>query len=129
MAKGLNMPRALEFRKQIVWVYTNDLEETSDYYGSMLGLRLERDEGTARIFGTCGQASIGVCQVFEDRVVQPAGGMITLVTDNVDGWYENLKDKGADLLGPPRRIDAFGVYGFFSRDPNGYVVEIQCFVE
>lgn len=121
------MPKPVQFDQQIVWVYTEDLETTCDFYGRLLGLELIRDEGTARIFRTVGQAAIGVCQAFEDRVVQPAGTMITLVNDDVDAWYADLKEKGADLLGPPRRLEAFGIYGFFARDPNGYVVEFQRF--
>lgn len=121
------MPKPTHFDQQIVWVYTDDVETTCEFYGGMLGLELIRDEGAAQIFRTAGQAAIGVCQAFEDRVVEPAGSMITLVTDDVDAWYADLEERGADLLGPPRRLEAFGIYGFFARDPNGYVVEIQRF--
>lgn len=121
------MPKPVQFDQQIVWVYTDDLDTTCEFYGHFLGLELARDEGTARIFTTAGQAAIGVCQAFEDRIVEPAGSMITLVTDDVDAWYAVLRERGADLLGPPQRLEAFGIYGFFARDPNGYIVEIQRF--
>ncbi len=123
------MPKLPEITQQITWVYTSNLEDTCAYYNRILGLELERDEGKARIFNAGEQASIGVCLAFEDRVVQPSGSMITLVTDDVDGWYSLLKDRGADLLGPPRHLDEFGVYSFFSRDPNGYMIEVQSFTD
>lgn len=121
------MPLRPDLKQQITWVYTHDLEGTCAYYHDVLGLELERDEGAARIFLTGGRAAIGVCLAFEDRVVEPAGGMITLVTDDVDGWYALLEARGAELLGPPERLEKFGIYSFFSRDPNGYVIEIQSF--
>ena len=88
------MPKALEIKQQISWVYTDDLDGTCNYYGNTLGLELARDEGSARIFRTGEKASIGVCLAFEGRVVQPAGGIITLVTDDVDEWYAMLRGKG-----------------------------------
>ena len=123
------MPHVPELKQQITWVYTNDLEGTCAYYHRVLGLELERDEGPARIFKVGGRAAIGVCLAIEGRVVQPSGGMITLVTDDVDEWYSILQEKGADLLGPPCRLEEFGIYGFFSRDPNGYVIEFQTFID
>jgi hypothetical protein len=31
--------------------------------------------------------------------------------------------------GPPERSDQFGVYCFFARDPNGYLLEFQTFLD
>ncbi len=76
---------------QISWVYADEPGPARRFYADILGLEMVRDEGTAQIFQTGEGAFIGLCQAFEDRVVQPAGGMITLVTDDVDGWYALLK--------------------------------------
>ncbi len=121
------MSRLPRLKQQITWVYTHDLEDTCAFYSDALGLELERDVEKARIFSVGGLASIGVCLAFEDRIVQPSGSMITFVTDDVDDWYADLKEKSVDLLGRPRRLEEFGIYSFFCRDPNGYVVEIQSF--
>ncbi len=115
--------------QQITWVYTEDLERTAAFYGGLLGLPVVRDEGAARIFRTGPSSFIGVCRAFEDRVVEPRGGMITLVTDGVDAWYARLEAAGATLRGPPERIEAFGIYSFFAEDPNGYVIEFQKFLD
>ncbi|WP_137701180.1 VOC family protein [Marimonas lutisalis] len=114
---------------QITWVYCDDLESTCAFYADTLGFMLVRDAGTARIFETTAGAMIGVCIAFEDRIVQPAGGMITLLTDDVDKWYAYLIEEGAALRGPPRELPQFGIYSFFCEDPNGYVIEFQRFVE
>jgi predicted enzyme related to lactoylglutathione lyase len=117
-----------EIEGQIVWVYTDDLQDTCIFYADVLGLELIRDEGAARIYRTSPSSSIGVCRAFDDRAVEPDGGMITFVSDDVDGWYTRLSEKGAQLRGPPRRLEEFGIYGFFAEDPNGYVIEFQKFL-
>ena len=111
---------------QITWVYTEDLHQSERFYRDVLGLECIRDEGRARIFRTVGDAAIGVCEIFKDRVVEPKGGMISLVTDDVDAWYRKLKQAGIDAE-PPHRLEQFGIYTFFAKDPSGYVIEFQQF--
>ena len=114
---------------QITWVYTDNLGQTSKFYEEILGLELVRDEGSARIFRVSSTAQIGVCTTFEDRVVEPKGGMITLVTDEVDEWYSLLTSRGVEIKNSPHVLEKFNVYTFFLEDPNGYVIEIQQFLE
>ena len=118
-----------KFDGQIAWVYCDDLDQTCAFYGGLLGLPLWRDAGAARIYQTGAGAMIGVCQAFADRVIQPAGGMITLLTDDVDGVYARLNAAGATLKGPPEVLPQFGIYSFFCLDPNGYTIEIETFLD
>lgn len=113
---------------QITWIYTEDTEASFRFWGEDLGLPLERDAGTARIYRTGKGARIGVCGVFGDRVVQPEGSMITLLTDDVDGWYDVLKARGVTLKGSPEVLKKFNIYSFFCEDPCGYLVEFQQFL-
>ncbi len=119
--------KILHLSRQISWVYTHDLEATAAFYRDGLGLECIRDEGGARIFATAAGAAIGVCQAFDDRVVEPAGGMISLVCDDVDGCYRKLVERGLAIDNPPHRLQQFGIYSFFVSDPNGYVIEFQQF--
>ena len=112
---------------QLSWVYSSDLERSHRFYGEILGLDLLRDEGSARIYSVNDGAAIGVCEAFEDRVVQPGGGMISLVTDEVDAWYQRLSQAGAKTLGEPHHLEKFGIYTFFTEDPDGYKIEFQQF--
>ncbi len=111
----------------ISWVYTEDLDKSASFYADVLGLECVRDVGGARIFATLEGAAIGVCRIYADRVVEPRGGMISIVTDEVDAWYQRLLDKGADITQPPHRLEQFGIYTFFVADPDGYVIEFQQF--
>ena len=117
----------LQISAQISWVYTRDLDVTTDFYARILELECSRDEGSARIFKTGDSAFIGVCEVFANRVVEPEGGMISIVTDDVDAWYRRLIDNGLEIDQPPQRLERFGIYSFFVKDPNGYVTEFQQF--
>ena len=119
---------ALGINTQISWVYTNEPDSTADFYAGKLGFECLRDEGGARIFATAHGAAIGVCKVFGDRVVEPGGGMISLVVADVDDCYRQLIERGVDIRQPPHRLAQFGGYTFFVTDPNGYVIEFQQFV-
>ena len=112
---------------QISWVYTEDLDASTFFYADVLGLECTRDEGAARIFATADNAGIGVCRAFADRVVEPRGGMISIVSDDVDAWYRRLLGKQVEIPQPPHRLEQFGIYTFFVTDPNGYVIEFQQF--
>lgn len=117
-----------EITGMIAWVYTDDLTGSARFYEKVLGLALERDAGTARIYRSSQGGMIGVCTAFADRVVEPRGGMITLLTEDVDGWYQKVTAAGGRVKGPPERMERFGIYSFFVEDPNGYVIEVQTFL-
>ena len=119
----------LNIARQITWVYTENLERTSKFYEEVLKFEMVRDEGTARIFQVTSTAQIGVCTAFGDRVVEPKGGMITLVTNEVDEWYSKLISEGVVINNPPHTLEKFNIYTFFFEDPNGYVIEIQQFLD
>ncbi|MBA3531099.1 MAG: VOC family protein [Ardenticatenales bacterium] len=54
--------------------------------------------------------------------------ILTLISDDVDGWYDRLRGSGAIVVRAPERNEEFGIYHFFARDPNGYRIEIQRFL-
>jgi predicted enzyme related to lactoylglutathione lyase len=114
---------------QISWVYTQDLDSTAYFYAEVLGLECSRDQGAARIFATGDNAWIGVCQAFANRVVEPKGGMISIISDDVDAWYQRLVDIGLSIEQPPHRLEQFGIYTFQVNDPNGYLIEFQQFID
>ena len=118
----------LNFDIQITWIYCSNLEISHHFYGGTLGLPLLRDEGSAQIYRTTAGAAIGVCCAFKDRVVEPRGGMISLVTDDVNGWYKQLSESGVTTRGLPHVLEEFGIYTFFAEDPDGYVIEFQQFL-
>lgn len=113
----------------VTWVYTDDLARTVPFYADALGLPLVLDQGACRIFQAAPNAFLGVCQTRPGREVEPRGVVLTLVSADVDSWYERLHNLGIALEGTPQRSEQFNVYCFFARDPNGYLVEFQSFLD
>jgi catechol 2,3-dioxygenase-like lactoylglutathione lyase family enzyme len=110
---------------QITFCYTADLEATARFYEDVLGLRLALDQGTCRIYETAAGAYLGFCARAE--TAEPSGIILTLVTEDVDGWHERLTARGAVFEDPPEHNPEYDIYHCFLRDPNGYRIEIQRF--
>lgn len=115
--------------QQITFLYTNDLTTSATFYEDKLGLKLWLDQGSCRIYSVCGSAYLGLCQTSETSTSPPDGtGVIfTLVTPQVDEWYEYLKKIGVEFEKPPTVNEKYKIYHCFFRDPNGYLIEIQRF--
>jgi catechol 2,3-dioxygenase-like lactoylglutathione lyase family enzyme len=91
-----------------------------------MGLRLAVDQGDCRIYQVSGAGFLGFCQR-TSAPAQPQGVIITIVTEQVDAWYEHLRSHGIAFEKPPERNPKYKIYHCFLRDPNGYLVEIQRF--
>ncbi len=116
-------------KQQVTFIYTDDLASTTRFYGETLGLDLVLDQGPCHIYRVADTAFLGVCSCREGRAVEPSGVVITLVTDEVDAWYQRLQAAGVELEGPPEKSETFQVYCFFARDPEGYRIEFQRFLD
>jgi catechol 2,3-dioxygenase-like lactoylglutathione lyase family enzyme len=114
--------------QQITFLYTRDLAATAAFYEETLGLPLVLDQGSCRIYRVSGDAFVGFCQRIE-APEQPAGIIFTLVTADVDSWYAYLQAKGIVLEKAPLVNAQYNIYHFFMRDPNGYLIEIQRFLD
>ena len=111
----------------VTFIYTPDTVRAFAFYEDILGLSLIHDEGVARIYRIAGSGYLGVCQEGEGRPCEPRGVCLSLITDDVDGWYKRLTAKGLTTKGPPASLPQYGVYSFFLRDPDGHLIEVQRF--
>jgi catechol 2,3-dioxygenase-like lactoylglutathione lyase family enzyme len=122
------------FDQQVTFLYTADLARSAAFYGQTLGLPLALDQSLdqgvgCKIFQVSVDGFLGVCQSAEGRSIAPDGIIVTLVTGDVDGWYERLKARGVALEAPPATKETFNIYHFFLRDPDGYLIEVQRFLD
>ncbi|MAS34957.1 MAG: glyoxalase [Anaerolineaceae bacterium] len=116
--------------QQITFLYTTQLAESAHFYEAVMGFRLVRDQGTCRIYQVQGDAYLGICQREDALVDQERRTLIfTLVTPDVDGWYEHLGARGVSFDKPPEVNPRYNIYHCFLRDPNGYLIEIQRFLD
>lgn len=119
------MTQAL-FDQQITFLYTADLAATAQFYEQLLGLPLALDQGDCRIYRVSRDGLLGFCQR-ANAPQQPAGIIVTLVTQDVNGWYARLAERGVAFEHAPARNSKYSIYHCFLRDPNGYLLEIQRF--
>jgi len=113
------------FDAQITFCSTRSLAETARFYEEALGLPLALDQGACRIYRVTDRAFIGFCEHLEPA--RNAGIILTLVTDDVDGWHARLAAQGVVFEKAPALNPRFKIYNCFLRDPNGYLIEIQRF--
>ncbi|MBS1249427.1 MAG: hypothetical protein MAG431_01007 [Chloroflexi bacterium] len=115
--------------EQITFLYTTDLDKSARFYEEVMGFPLKLDQGGCRIYTVTENAYLGVCQ---RPNAQPPGERVvifTFVTPEVDSWYEHLIEQGVEIETPPAENPEYGIYHFFLRDPNGYLLEVQRFLE
>jgi catechol 2,3-dioxygenase-like lactoylglutathione lyase family enzyme len=119
------------FDQQVTFVYTRDLEAATRFYEGALGLRLALDQGACRIYHTAPGAFLGVCRSegMGERAAEDAPVILTLVTQDVDGWYARLVAQGVASVKPPQHNQQYNIYHCFLRDPEGYLIEIQRFLD
>lgn len=110
------------------FLYTRDLAATAHFYEHVMGLQLVLDQGDCRIYRVAEGAFLGFCQR-EEALVRPSGVILTVITPDVDGWHSYLSDQGIGFEKPPTFNPRYDIYHCFLRDPNGYLIEIQRFLD
>jgi len=116
--------------EQITFLYTADLASTADFYENTFGLKLWLDQGTCRIYQVNDHAFLGFCER-EEVQKEHRDVIFTIVTpklSDVDKWYEYLKGQNVHFENPPAENCKYAIYHWFLRDPNGYLIEIQHFL-
>jgi catechol 2,3-dioxygenase-like lactoylglutathione lyase family enzyme len=114
--------------QQVTFLYTRDLTATARFYEEILGLTLALDQGDCRIYCVSRDGYLGFCQRGE-APEQPVGIILTFATPEVDEWYQYLSDQGVVFEKPPTLNPKYNIYHCFLRDPNGYLIEIQRFLD
>ncbi len=99
---------------------------TSKFYREILELPFVLDQGPCHIYKLSPTSFIGICTL-QNRPTSPTGLTLSLVSDDVDGFYQDLRAKGVTFERPPAFSERFNVYSCLFLDPNGYRIEIQEF--
>jgi len=117
-----------DLQGQVMFLPTDDLQKIIDFYEGVLGLELVRDQTLCRIYKTGPNSYLGFCNR-EYTIPTDYRVVITLLIDDVDGVYKLLNNQDIKTESTPALSERFNVYQFFVRDPNGYLLEIQRFIE
>lgn len=108
---------------------TNNLEETDKFYKKFFDLKIYKDQGKCKIYKIPGAGMIAFCEHME-VLTKDNSPIITFLTEKVDETYEKFENMdGIELISKPVKKEDFGIYQFFAKDPNGYTLEIQKFLD
>eukprot|EP00658_Telonema_sp_P-2_P031066 TRINITY_DN23329_c0_g1_i1.p1 TRINITY_DN23329_c0_g1~~TRINITY_DN23329_c0_g1_i1.p1 ORF type:complete len:316 (+),score=66.96 TRINITY_DN23329_c0_g1_i1:115-1062(+) len=123
----------------IVFVYSTEFEASRTFYEQALGLQLKDDRGFVVFYSLPGTAnSLGVVsQGVSAAEVPPCTPtqcgrdtvMLCLLVSDVVGMFGRLSGMGYKFDQPPAINDRFGIHNALLRDPDGYLVEIQQFID
>lgn len=115
-------------QQQVTFLATQDLEANAAFYENALGLPLILDQGVCRIYRVGKDAFLGFCEHLPMTIgEQPV--IVTLVSQDVDGWYEHVLQRGIAVEKRPAMNTTYNIYHFFMRDPDSYLVEVQRFLD
>ena len=112
--------------QNVTFTYTDNLEAASAFFRDVMELDFVVDQGACHIYRLNDTSFIGVC-CLPDRPSEKVGVTITIVSNDVDGWYQFLIDKGVEFVKKPSHSSKFGVYSSLFISPHGYRIEIQSF--
>jgi predicted enzyme related to lactoylglutathione lyase len=117
-------------QSQITFLYYRQIEPAASFYEETLGFELVEDQGWAKIYRTGGNAFLGIV-AGEKGFHAPQernAVLVTLVVDDVPGWYDRLKRLGVKMLSDLEHRQEIGIQCFFVQDPGGYALEVQQFL-
>jgi catechol 2,3-dioxygenase-like lactoylglutathione lyase family enzyme len=118
----------LPIDEQITFLYCEDIEKVAPFYEDVLGFELALNQGGCRIYHIVGRKSyVGICERATPR--SKDGVIFTIVTQAVDAWYERITSYGVTCEHPPQTNETYGIYHFFVKDPTGYLIEVQRFLD
>lgn len=111
----------------ITFLKTHDLEHTTWFYTQVMRFSLALDQNTCRIFEICPNCYVGFC-LTDDSTGSPEV-ILTIEMEDVDGFCQYLESQSIAIEIMPRLNPRYNIYQMFVRDPNGYQIEIQRFMD
>ena len=119
--------------EQYTMLYYNDMEAPRKFYGGLLGLTSIMEDEWLSLYRLTPASYIGVIKAGEDswhRVQEKNAVMISIVTDDVDGWYERIRqDSSVTILKAIYDNESVPIRAFLVQDPGGYTVEFFQWVQ
>ncbi|MHA7816960.1 MAG: VOC family protein [Pseudohaliea sp.] len=108
-------------------LYYRDLGPAAAFYAGALGLETVHESASARLFRLTPNSIVGIVREGEQayhRVREENAVMLSIVTADVDAWYERLRDRDdIEILTPLANRTDTPIRAFLVADPGGYTVE------
>jgi catechol 2,3-dioxygenase-like lactoylglutathione lyase family enzyme len=129
--KPMKIYGQFNIKANMIFFYYKDLDRAVEFYEKILGLPEVLDYGFAKAF----QLSLTsyVCLVDETkgmhRASEPKTVTLSIITKEVDEWYQYLKKKGVKIHSPLSESSRLPIKGFVALDNEGYYLEFESFKE
>jgi catechol 2,3-dioxygenase-like lactoylglutathione lyase family enzyme len=118
----------LHYEQSITFLYTDDIERLAAFYRDVMELEPVMEQPVARIFRWTPTSFLGVCDL-ANRPRGTEGMMLTFLVDDAAATCARLEAKGVAFDQPLQEFKGMGLISAFLRDPEGYVIEIQEFLD
>jgi len=121
----------LSIDANLVFFYYRDLAAAQDFYEHILGLERVLDYGFATIHRVSGTVYLGLVDETQGmhRASEPKSVTLSFVTNEIDEWYNYLKEQDVPLRGEVKNAERHATRGFVAYDPEGYYLEFETFLD
>ena len=114
-------------KENILMLYYKDITEAVPFYEQTLGLPKTFNQDWVKIYRLTATSSVALVQEGEGsfhRAQADNAVMLSIVTEDVDAWYERLKqDQGIVFLKDIYNNEHAPIRAFLVEDPGGYSIE------
>jgi uncharacterized glyoxalase superfamily protein PhnB len=114
-------------KENTTMLYYKDLAPATEFYEKTLGLTKTFDQEWVRIYQLTPSSSVGLVREGETsfhRAQSENAVMLSIVSDEVDLWYQRLKQAGGiEFLIELHNSENVPIRSFLVKDPGGYSVE------
>ena len=112
-----------KFRKTTPILTVRDVSRSIDFFVKALGLKLDFVYGEPSFYAGLysNELEIHIINENSSNARQPAGkSNLSILVDEVDNLYNNLKERGVEILIAPEDRD-YGLRDFSCTDPDGNI--------
>lgn len=124
----------MSFESQISFIYYKDLQKAVEFYEELFGWEKTIDQSWAKVYKITSGAHLGLVDEKrgyfnwqKDKTVMIA--LNTSKAEEVDEWYSKLQARNVKCLSKPHDVEELKIRCFLFEDTEGYVIEIQHFLE
>src|SRR5215203_6380364 len=109
----------MQFEKSVTILFSTDIQRSLDFYIEKLGFEQKWDWGTPPDFGGVVKDQVELFFCLNDQ--GHPGTWMCIVVDDVDAYYDNIKNKGAKILSVPEDKEWF-MREMLVQDPDGHII-------
>lgn len=125
--RGMAEPERPSIQETVVMLYYRELSAAAAFYGGTLGLETVYRSDSALLYRLTPTSVVGVILEGDGayhRAQDDNAVMLSIVTPDVDAWYEVLRDNDdVTVLKPLANSSNNPIRAFLVEDPGGYTVE------